>query len=76
MGIKGLQKNSYDIADVDYYTRKVTLEYNRSLDRSNGRWIRNFNQKLLAHMSRRVTKDESSDFNTITREDLEKMREA
>jgi spoVK domain protein len=27
-------------------------------------------------MSRRVTKDESSDFNTITSEDLEKMREA
>ena len=50
MGIKGLQKNSYEIADVEYYTRKVTLEYNRSLDRSNARWIRNFNEKIIKQL--------------------------
>ena len=70
-----LQGQGYQY-DVESYRAVVKEAYATTDDHSNGRWIRNFNQKLLAHMSRRVTKDESSDFNTITSEDLEKMREA
>ena len=70
-----LQGQGYQY-DVESYRAVVKEAYASTDDHSNGRWIRNFNQKLLAHMSRRVTKDESSDFNTITSEDLEKMREA
>ena len=70
-----LQGQGYQY-DAESYRSAVKEAYAVTDDHSNGRWIRNFNQKLLAHMSRRVTKDESSDFNTITSEDLEKMREA
>ena len=70
-----LQGQGYQY-DAESYRAAVKEAYAVTDDHSNGRWIRNFNQKLLAHMSRRVTKDESSDFNTITSEDLEKMREA
>ena len=70
-----LQGQGYQY-DAESYRAVVKEAYATTDDHSNGRWIRNFNQKLLAHMSRRVTKDESSDFNTITSEDLEKMREA
>ena len=70
-----LQGQGYQY-DSESYRAVVKEAYAATDDHSNGRWIRNFNQKLLAHMSRRVTKDESSDFNTITSEDLEKMREA
>ena len=71
MGIKGLQKNSYEIADVEYYRRKVTLEYNRSLDRSNARWIRNFNEKIIKQLIARVIAEKSEDISLITNADID-----
>ena len=71
MGIKGLQKNRYEIADVEYYTRKVTLEYNRSLDRSNARWIRNFNEKIIKQLIARVIAEKSEDISLITNADID-----
>ena len=75
MGIKGLQKNSYEIADVEYYTRKVTLEYNRSLDRSNARWIRNFNEKIIKQLIARVIAEKSEDISLITNADIDAVLE-
>ena len=75
MGIKGLQKNHYEIADVEYYTRKVTLEYNRSLDRSNARWIRNFNEKIIKQLIARVIAEKSEDISLITNADIEVVLE-
>ena len=75
MGIKGLQKNHYEIADVEYYTRKVTLEYNRSLDRSNARWIRNFNEKIIKQLIARVIAEKSEDISLITNADIDAVLE-
>lgn len=75
MGIKGLQKNSYEIADMEYYTRKVTLEYNRSLDRSNARWIRNFNEKIIKQLIARVIAEKSEDISLITNADIDAVLE-
>ena len=75
MGIKGLQKNSYEIADVEYYTRKVTLEYNRSLDRSNARWIRNFNEKIIKQLIARVIAEKSEEISLITNADIDAVLE-
>ena len=75
MGIKGLQKNRYEIADVEYYTRKVTLEYNRSLDRSNARWIRNFNEKIIKQLIARVIAEKSEDISLITNADIDAVLE-
>ena len=75
MGIKGLQKNSYEIVDVEYYTRKVTLEYNRSLDRSNARWIRNFNEKIIKQLIARVIAEKSEDISLITNADIDAVLE-
>ena len=75
MGIKGLQKNRYEIADVEYYKRKVTLEYNRSLDRSNARWIRNFNEKIIKQLIARVIAEKSEDISLITNADIDAVLE-
>ena len=75
MGIKGLQKNSYEIVDVEYYTRKVTLEYNRSLDRSNARWIRNFNEKIIKQLIARVIAEKSEEISLITNADIDAVLE-
>ena len=75
MGIKGLQKNRYEIADVEYYTRKVTLEYNRSLDRSNARWIRNFNEKIIKQLIVRVIAEKSENISLITNADIDAVLE-
>ena len=75
MGIKGLQKNRYEIADVEYYTRKVTLEYNRSLDRSNARWIRNFNEKIIKQLIARVIAEKSEEISLITNADIDAVLE-
>ena len=75
MGIKGLEKNRYEIADVEYYTRKVTLEYNRSLDRSNARWIRNFNEKIIKQLIARVIAEKSEDISLITNADIDAVLE-
>ena len=45
-----------------------------SNDNSNGRWIRNLNEKLIRIMSQRVAQTNTDDLNTIEAEDLMKMR--
>lgn len=59
--------------DHGSYAAAVTTAYQHSYDHSNGRWIRNFNQKLRGQMSRRLLHNETADKNLITQEDLDKM---
>ena len=44
-------------------------------DHSNGRWVRNLNEKLLRQVSTRVTREGSTDYNSILDQDLEALRE-
>lgn len=54
MGLANFAHDQFEVADVDYYTRQVKKEYQASLDNSNGRWIRNFNEKVKKAVSYRV----------------------
>ncbi|HIZ98959.1 MAG TPA: AAA family ATPase [Candidatus Janibacter merdipullorum] len=40
--------------DEQLYRRVVATEYGRTTDRSNGRWVRNFNQELITTLAERV----------------------
>lgn len=74
IGLLGLHKQGYQVNKA-LYADVVKLSYTRSNDNSNGRWIRNFNEKLLRQVSTRVARDGSSDYNSILDQDLEVLRE-
>ena len=74
IGLLGLHKQGYQVNKA-LYADVVKLSYTRSNDNSNGRWVRNFNEKLLRQVSTRVARDGSSDYNSILDQDLEVLRE-
>ncbi|MGZ2415778.1 SpoVK/Ycf46/Vps4 family AAA+-type ATPase [Staphylococcus caledonicus] len=73
IGVKSLYKNEYNF-DLNKYYRAMSSEYNRNFDNSNGRWVRNFNEKLTSQQMQRIA--ESGDYEDenalmeITHEDL------
>lgn len=74
IGLLGLHKQGYQVNEA-LYADVVKSSYTRSNDNSNGRWVRNFNEKLLRQVSTRVARDGSSDYNSILDQDLEVLRE-
>ncbi len=74
IGLLGLHKQGYQVNEA-LYADVVKSNYARSNDNSNGRWVRNFNEKLLRQVSTRVARDGSSDYNSILDQDLEVLRE-
>ena len=74
IGLSSLDKFAYKVDEQLYY-QVVKNNYNKSNDHSNGRWIRNFNEKLIRIMSQRISNTNESDVNTITIEDLEQIKE-
>ena len=74
IGLLGLHKQGYLVNEA-LYADVVKSNYARSNDNSNGRWVRNFNEKLLRQVSTRVARDGSSDYNSILDQDLEVLRE-
>ena len=74
IGLLGLNKQGYQVNKA-LYADVVKSSYTRSNDNSNGRWVRNFNEKLLRQVSTRVARDGSSDYNSILDQDLEILRE-
>lgn len=75
IGLLGIKAAKYTI-DADHYAQIVKASYLHSSDHSNGRWIRNFNEKLLRIVSRRITQSGTTDLTTITNEDLERLKES
>lgn len=73
IGLLYLEKFGY-VVDKDLYRDMVAENYAMSNDNSNGRWIRNLNEKLIRIMSQRVAQTNTDDLNTIEAEDLMKMR--
>ncbi|MDN5896645.1 MAG: AAA family ATPase, partial [Nocardioides sp.] len=53
IGYRDLLASDY-VVDQDRYRRTVLALYDRSTDRSNGRWVRNLNESLVRQMVRRV----------------------
>ena len=74
IGLLGLHKQGYQVNEA-LYADVVKSNYARSNDNSNGRWVRNFSEKLLRQVSTRVARDGSSDYNSILDQDLEVLRE-
>ena len=71
MGLKNLQKSSYQLEDESYYAMRVKQAYSRSLDHSNGRWIRNFNEHLMRALANRVVETQVDDYVTIINDDID-----
>lgn len=69
IGYMDLKSNDFEV-DKEFYCQLVSEEYSKSVDSSNARWVRNFNEKLSQIMAERVISTASNDFKTITREDL------
>ncbi len=72
IGLLGLHNAGYQV-DEAYYGEVVKNNYSKTDDHSNGRWVRNFNEKLIMAMSDRVSKAENADLNLILNEDLDKI---
>lgn len=71
MGLKNLQKSAYQLEDESYYAMRVKQAYSRSLDHSNGRWIRNFNEHLMRALANRVVETQVDDYVTIINDDID-----
>ena len=71
MGLKNLQKSAYQLEDEAYYAMRVKQAYSRSLDHSNGRWIRNFNEHLMRALANRVVETQVDDYVTIINDDID-----
>ena len=74
IGLLGLRKQGYQVNEA-LYGEIVKGNYMRANDHSNGRWVRNLNEKLLRQVSTRVTREGSTDYNSILDQDLEALRE-
>jgi len=66
-----LNKGDYKLEDRDYYARHVKRAYDGSLDKSNGRWIRNLDEQLTKTMADRVVAQGSDDIETILNIDID-----
>ena len=73
IGLLGLDKYGYEL-DREYYG-EVVKELYRNNDESNGRWIRNINEKIITNMSTRIAREGGDNLDEITNEDIEKVKE-
>lgn len=70
IGYRNLLDQDYEV-DEQRYKDIVMSRYSHTIDESNARWVRNFNQELISVMVDRVLETESTDNVTITEEDLD-----
>lgn len=54
IGVKSLTDTDYELEDEELYRRILGQGYRQSADRSNARWVRNFNQTLIGHQVDRL----------------------
>lgn len=73
IGLLGLDKYGYEL-DREYYGEVVRDLY-RNNDGSNGRWVRNINEKIITNMSTRIAREGGDNLDEITNEDIKKVKE-
>ena len=71
LGLDILIKEQFILEDKNYYSKKISKSYERSLDKSNGRWIRNINEAITKEQFNRVVKTDSDDVETILNIDID-----
>lgn len=69
IGLLDLKKKKYRV-DEAAYTELVHHNFEQSDDHSNGRWIRNLNERLVRKMAVRIAGNEQADLSLITAQDL------
>lgn len=72
IGFADLMKQDY-IVNEEKYKNIVTRLYRHSFDKSNARWIRNVNEKLLVAHANRVVESASADTQKIVEDDLDAL---
>lgn len=72
IGYRHLLENDYSVVE-QRYKELVSYRYGHSMDASNARWVRNFNDELISIMADRVLETNSQDTMTITSEDLDQL---
>ena len=70
IGYVNISNEDY-IVDEQKYKEIIQRLYTHSVDRSNARWVRNINEKLIQAMANRVIETGSDDTQTILDEDFE-----
>lgn len=73
IGLATLESEGYKV-NKEAYTDLVKHNFELTDDHSNGRWIRNVNEKLIKKLAVRLLKDNKADLSTITVEDIEAVR--
>ena len=68
IGLLDLQKQKYKV-DEEQYRKHLTNAYEESKDHDNGRFVRNFNDKIITNLSMRLAKNECSDILLIEESD-------
>ena len=74
IGFNELESQSYKI-DKGLYADFIKHNYNLSNDNSNGRWIRNQNERLTKKLALRILFEKDPDIHTITLNDIEEAKE-
>ena len=70
IGLGDLQEQKYMINESAYMDL-VHRKYAESNDKSNGRWVRNLNEKLIRKMAVRVSRNPNANLVLITQEDID-----
>lgn len=73
IGLDELHKQKY-VVDEKAYSELLLNNFSKSDDKSNGRWVRNLNERLTRKMALRLSADPQAKLTVITREDLEKTK--
>lgn len=73
IGKAELQAGQYQLEDLAYYEKNVARAYKASLEHSNARWIRNFNEQLVKSFAFRVIADGENDIATIKNIDIDEL---
>lgn len=68
-----LHKDQFVLEDKEYYAKRVKRAYSESLDHSNGRWIRNFNEALTKIQLNRIVVTNTDDIETIFNVDIDDL---
>lgn len=72
IGITQIEGKKF-VIDEEYYRQTVEQAYKSDVDDSNGRWIRNFNDRLLRIVANNVMAHSERDDSTILNTDLDEL---
>lgn len=72
IGIKLLEDKAFTV-DKPLYDKVVRSEYERSVDGGNGRWVRNFNDKLLRIVANNCVANPDRDMTKILDTDIQEL---